>query len=147
MQVIRLQEQAGTGCEGRERTREGEADHVGFSFDGSAKGRTETPLLRRELQGICDTMARLMRPCEFSFSGIYRSYTYLLIKPIQALENPRFRELIELVARSKDGEVNFPTRQATRKAIIQKYRAHLLDLRKRLNVCLSQSYFVSCGLN
>ncbi len=57
-----------------------------------------------------------------------------LFQPIQALENPRFREMIELVARSKDGNVNIPSRHATRKAIIQKYRAHLLDLKKRLNV-------------
>ncbi|KLO04093.1 hypothetical protein SCHPADRAFT_841035, partial [Schizopora paradoxa] len=56
--------------------------------------------------------------------------------PLQTLENPCFREMIEIVARSKDGKVKHATRQKVREAIIKKYMEHLRDLRKCLNVNL-----------
>ncbi|KAI1792038.1 hypothetical protein LXA43DRAFT_888178, partial [Ganoderma leucocontextum] len=54
-------------------------------------------------------------------------------QPIQALEHPAFKNMIDIAARATEG-VTIPNRKQTRKAIIDLFKANLTKLRERLNV-------------
>ncbi|KAI0245258.1 hypothetical protein BJV78DRAFT_1080729, partial [Lactifluus subvellereus] len=54
-------------------------------------------------------------------------------QPIQALEHPKFKEMIDLAGRAKNG-VKIPGRKRARTAIMQKFKTYLTTLRVRLNV-------------
>ncbi|KAG1827932.1 hypothetical protein EV424DRAFT_1319071 [Suillus variegatus] len=54
-------------------------------------------------------------------------------QPIQALEHPKFKEMIDIVARTTNG-VKIPGRKATRAEIIRTFKTHLTGLRSKLNV-------------
>ncbi|KAG1804864.1 uncharacterized protein HD556DRAFT_1189375, partial [Suillus plorans] len=54
-------------------------------------------------------------------------------QPIQALEHPKFKEMIDVAARATNG-VKIPGRKATRAQIVRMFKAHLTGLRNRLNV-------------
>ncbi|KAI0245465.1 hypothetical protein BJV78DRAFT_1111205, partial [Lactifluus subvellereus] len=54
-------------------------------------------------------------------------------QPIQALEHPKFKEMIDLAGRAKNG-VKIPGRKRVRTAIMQKFKTYLTTLRVRLNV-------------
>ncbi|KAF8574103.1 hypothetical protein K439DRAFT_1373364 [Ramaria rubella] len=54
-------------------------------------------------------------------------------QPIQALEHPKFVEMIEVAARAKNS-VKVPTGKATRKGIMLLFRQHLHDVKSCINV-------------
>ena len=54
-------------------------------------------------------------------------------KPIQALEHPKFKEMIDVASRATKG-VKIPGRKATRAEIIHTFKDHLTKLKAKLNV-------------
>jgi hypothetical protein len=56
------------------------------------------------------------------------------LQPIDALEHPAFKNMIDIAARSTNG-VKIPDRKQTRRAIIDLFKQNLTNLRKRLLVC------------
>ena len=58
-----------------------------------------------------------------------------LFEPIDGLSHPKFREMIDVASRARDG-VNIPGRKQTRNEILGTFKTHLTKLRARLNVCL-----------
>ncbi|KAI0373339.1 hypothetical protein BV20DRAFT_937980, partial [Pilatotrama ljubarskyi] len=54
-------------------------------------------------------------------------------QPVQALEHPKFQEMIDIAARATEG-VKLPNRKQTRSAIIKMFKDNLTKLRERLNV-------------
>ncbi|KAG1801824.1 hypothetical protein EV424DRAFT_1331604, partial [Suillus variegatus] len=54
-------------------------------------------------------------------------------QPIQALEHPRFKEMVDVASRATQG-VKIPGRKATRAEIMRMFKSHLTKLRKKLNV-------------
>lgn len=56
-----------------------------------------------------------------------------LLQPIQALEHPVFRNMIDIAARATEG-VKIPNRKQTRREIIDMFKRNMTKLRKRLNV-------------
>jgi len=59
-------------------------------------------------------------------------------QPIQALEHPKFKDMIDVVSRATQG-VKIPGRKATRAEIMWIFKNHLTQLKKKLNVCISHS--------
>ncbi|KAI0037709.1 hypothetical protein FA95DRAFT_1506641, partial [Auriscalpium vulgare] len=59
-------------------------------------------------------------------------------QPIQALEHPSFKNMIDIASRATNGVV-IPGRKATRAEIINMFKAQMTALRNRLNVrtCVS----------
>ncbi|KAI0793625.1 hypothetical protein C8Q74DRAFT_1194947 [Fomes fomentarius] len=55
-------------------------------------------------------------------------------QPLQALEHPSFKNMIDIAARATDG-VRIPNRKQTRAAIIDQFKDNLRRLREQLNVC------------
>ncbi|KAG2048929.1 hypothetical protein BDR06DRAFT_894558, partial [Suillus hirtellus] len=55
-------------------------------------------------------------------------------QPIQALEHPKFKEMIDVASRATQG-VKIPGRKATRAEIMHIFKNHLTKLKKKLNVC------------
>jgi hypothetical protein len=58
---------------------------------------------------------------------------HFILQPIQALEHPKFQEMIDIAARATTG-VNIPSRKVTRTTIKQMLKDHIIGLRARLNV-------------
>jgi hypothetical protein len=58
---------------------------------------------------------------------------FFLPQPIQALNHPKFSEMIDLVSRATSG-VKIPGRKSTRATIIQMFKDHLAKLKAHLNV-------------
>ncbi|KAG1854122.1 hypothetical protein C8R48DRAFT_610355 [Suillus tomentosus] len=56
-------------------------------------------------------------------------------QPIQALEHPKFKDMIDVAARATNG-VKIPGRKATRAEIMRMFKNHLTKLKVTLNVCL-----------
>ena len=54
-------------------------------------------------------------------------------QPIQALNHPKFHEMIDIALRATNG-VKIPGQKSTRAAIIQKFKDHLIKLRAQFNV-------------
>jgi hypothetical protein len=54
-------------------------------------------------------------------------------QPIQALEHPKFKEMIDVASRATNG-VKIPGRKATRGEIKHMFKDHLTKLKARLNV-------------
>jgi len=50
------------------------------------------------------------------------------LQPIQALEHPKFKEMIDITAKATNG-VNIPGRKSTRAAIKQMFKDHLTTLK------------------
>jgi hypothetical protein len=72
----------------------------------------------------------------------------LNVKPIQALEHPKFKEMIDVASRATKG-VKIPGRKATRAEIIHTFKDHLTKLKAKLNVSrdpmlLSLLLFIGC---
>ena len=66
----------------------------------------------------------------------HSSFSYIwLSKPIDALAYPKFREMIDIASCAPDG-INIPSRKQTRAEILNTFKTHLIQLRKRLNVSL-----------
>jgi hypothetical protein len=57
------------------------------------------------------------------------------IKPIDALEHPAFKNMIDIAACATNG-VKLPDRRQTRRAIIDLFKQNLTNLQKRLLVCV-----------
>ncbi|KAG6858613.1 hypothetical protein C0995_015311 [Termitomyces sp. Mi166 len=55
-----------------------------------------------------------------------------VVKPIQALEHPKFKRMIDLASRATDG-VKIPGQKSTRVAIKQSFQSHLKNLKAQLN--------------
>ena len=55
------------------------------------------------------------------------------VEPIQALEHPKFKEMIDMAARATNG-VKIPGRKATHAEIMRIFKNHLTKLKKTLNV-------------
>ncbi|KAJ7161576.1 hypothetical protein C8R46DRAFT_820955, partial [Mycena filopes] len=54
-------------------------------------------------------------------------------KPLDALEHPKFHNMIDVAARAKNG-VRIPGRKSTRVEIIETFNRRLDQLRAKLNV-------------
>ncbi|EJD50307.1 hypothetical protein AURDEDRAFT_58667 [Auricularia subglabra TFB-10046 SS5] len=54
-------------------------------------------------------------------------------QPLSAVDHPRFRHMLEVASRAKNG-IKIPSRKATRAEILQVFRQHMADLKKRLTV-------------
>lgn len=62
---------------------------------------------------------------------------------MQALDHPKFREMIDIASRAKDG-VTVPGRKLIREEIIEMFKKQLDSLRKEMNVRrLSVNVFLS----
>ena len=55
------------------------------------------------------------------------------MQPIQALEHPKFKELIDVASRARNG-VKIPGRKGTQAEIIHMFKNHLMTLKAQLNV-------------
>ncbi|KAG2060943.1 hypothetical protein BDR06DRAFT_871193, partial [Suillus hirtellus] len=55
-------------------------------------------------------------------------------QPIQALEHPKFKEMIDVASRATQG-VKIPGQKAMCAKIIHVFKNHLTKLKKKLNVC------------
>lgn len=77
-------------------------------------------------------MACCYWPSKF-LTDIWRVLLSALIQSIQALEHPKFKEMIDIASCAKDG-VKIPGRKATRAKIKRIFKNHLKDLKERLNV-------------
>ncbi|KAF8180608.1 hypothetical protein BJ912DRAFT_855081, partial [Pholiota molesta] len=55
-------------------------------------------------------------------------------QPIQAVNHPKFKEMIDIAAAATKG-VNIPSAKVARKHIIETYHTRMRDLRARLAVC------------
>ncbi|KAH9159939.1 hypothetical protein EDB89DRAFT_1857309, partial [Lactarius sanguifluus] len=56
-------------------------------------------------------------------------------QPIQALDHPKFKEMINIASRATNG-VKIPSCKATRYEIKALFKRHLTSLKSRLNVCI-----------
>ncbi|KAJ7865748.1 hypothetical protein B0H14DRAFT_2347806, partial [Mycena olivaceomarginata] len=54
-------------------------------------------------------------------------------QPIDVLEHPKFRNMIDIAARAKDG-VRIPGRKSTREEIIELFKRRMEQLKAKLNV-------------
>lgn len=61
------------------------------------------------------------------------SFHRLSSQPIQALEHPKFKELIDVASRAKNG-INIPGRKTTRAEIMRVFKNHLTTLKAQLNI-------------
>ena len=59
--------------------------------------------------------------------------TTCLFKPVDCLSHPKFREMIDVASRARDG-VNISGQKQTRNEILSTFKTHLTKLRARLNV-------------
>ena len=64
------------------------------------------------------------------------SFIYHMNQPIQALDHPKFKEMISVAARATHG-VTIPNRKAARKYIMDLFKKNLTNLRSRLTVMIS----------
>ena len=61
----------------------------------------------------------------------------ICFQPIQALNHPKFHEMIDIASRATNG-VKIPGQKSTRAAIIQRFKDHLIKLWAQLNVSALQ---------
>jgi hypothetical protein len=70
----------------------------------------------------------------------------LMLQPIQALEHPKFKEMVNIASHATNG-IKIPGHKATRAEIKRTFKDHLTDLKARLNVsnffCSVRSLIVS----
>jgi hypothetical protein len=59
------------------------------------------------------------------------------LQPIQALNHPKFGEMIDIASRATNG-VKIRGRKSTRATIIQMFKDHLMQLRAQFNVSASR---------
>lgn len=73
------------------------------------------------------------------------SLTWLKLNlyPIEALDHPKFKEMINVTSRATKG-VTIPGKKAVRAEIIQAFNDHLADLKQRLNVRSSYTCYTEC---
>jgi hypothetical protein len=70
-----------------------------------------------------------------SFLWLNLQFHHLSLQPIQALEHPKFKELIDVASRATNG-INLPGRKATRAEVMRLFKNHLMTLKAQLNVCV-----------
>jgi hypothetical protein len=70
------------------------------------------------------------------------SFHYVYSQPIQALEHPKFKELINVASSARNG-VKIPGRKATRNQIMHMLKDHLTRLKSQFKVCV---YTIPPGL-
>ncbi|KAF9566461.1 hypothetical protein CPC08DRAFT_628312, partial [Agrocybe pediades] len=61
--------------------------------------------------------------------------------PIQALEHPKFKHMIDVASRATPNGVVIPNRKATRRHIMSLFKRNLDKLHKRLTVCIPYCRF------
>jgi len=61
-------------------------------------------------------------------------------QPIQALEHPKFKELIDVTSHATNG-IKLPDQKATWGEIKCVFKDHLVRLRAQLNVCVPLSHY------
>ena len=61
-------------------------------------------------------------------------------QPLQALEHPKFKDMIDVAARATNG-VKLPGRRATRSEIKATFKTNLMKLKVQLNVCIPAHIF------
>lgn len=74
-------------------------------------------------------------------SVLISNIIFTTCQPIQALEHPKFKEMINIAARSTEG-VHIPGRKATRTEIINLFKQQLSRLKEKLNVSLFSKLFI-----
>ena len=72
---------------------------------------------------------------------IKTQFTYL--KPLQALQHPSFKEMIDVAARATNG-VKIDNLRNTREGILREFKRNVTSLSKRLNV---SAFFPSSGIS
>jgi hypothetical protein len=73
--------------------------------------------------------------CSYSWAIVENSN----MKPVQALEHPKIKEMIDITARATNG-VKIPGRKATCTEIMRMFKNHLTKLKEILNVRLVYLY-------
>jgi len=68
-----------------------------------------------------------------------------IFKPIDALSNPKLREMIDVASRAPD-KVSIPGRKQTRNEVLGTFKTHLAKLRERLNVHLIISGMIMANI-
>jgi hypothetical protein len=63
-----------------------------------------------------------------------------LLQPLQALEHPSFKEMIDIATQATNG-VNIPNRKAVREEILHTFKTRLESLKQHLNVSSAFSRF------
>jgi hypothetical protein len=79
---------------------------------------------------------------ELSLTSLFISVT----QPIQAVDHPSFKKMIDIASRATNG-VNMPDRKATRHEIMELFKLQMTKLKERLNVCYFKSYSPSAHAN
>ena len=62
------------------------------------------------------------------------------LQPIQALEHPKFKELIDVASHATNG-INIPGRKGTRAETVRLFKKHLTTLKAQLNVRVLLVFF------
>ncbi|KAJ6613070.1 hypothetical protein B0H10DRAFT_1806281, partial [Mycena sp. CBHHK59/15] len=93
------------------------------------------PTLDAHLKDIPPKEARIPYSHEL-FREVAIEWLVATYQPIDALEHPKFVEMIEISARAKDG-VRIPGRKSTREEIHNMFQTRLDHLKAKLNVHLS----------
>ncbi|KAJ7847688.1 hypothetical protein B0H13DRAFT_1646001, partial [Mycena leptocephala] len=62
-------------------------------------------------------------------------------QPIDALNHPKFKEMIDIAARAPDG-VKIPGRKTTREEILNLFQKQMANLRVRINASVSRIYIL-----
>ena len=70
-----------------------------------------------------------------SFLQLNLLFHCLSLQPIRALDHPKFKELIAVASRAKNG-IRIPGRKATRGEIMCMFKNHLMVLKAQLSVCV-----------
>ena len=70
---------------------------------------------------------------KFSRIANFPTLLYHTSQPIQALEHPKFKEMIDITSRATNS-IKIPGRKATRGEIISLFKDHLIRLKAKLNV-------------
>ncbi|EIM90991.1 uncharacterized protein STEHIDRAFT_48545, partial [Stereum hirsutum FP-91666 SS1] len=68
-----------------------------------------------------------------TFANAAINWAYMTNQPLRVFQHPKFKRIIELASRAKNG-IKIPSEKATRKQIIDCWYQHLRWLRKHLNV-------------
>jgi len=69
----------------------------------------------------------------FEFYSSYVLFIYCMNQPIQTLEHPKFKNMIDVAARATHG-VTIPNRKAMQNHIIELFKKNLTNLRSKLMV-------------
>ncbi|KAJ6523122.1 hypothetical protein DFH09DRAFT_938048, partial [Mycena vulgaris] len=94
--------------------------------------KTLDPHLREKLE-------RVVPYSDTLFRDVALEWLIATDQPIDALNHPKFKEMIDVAARAHNG-VRIPGRKATREEIMELFQRQMENLRVRINVSIT--YFI-----